>query len=232
MSGRLSVVIVTLNEAAGLPLLLADLTRAPELVGELLVVDGGSRDGTPGVAALAGARVIHSPAGRGMQLARGVAASTGAWILLLHGDARLPADWPGVVMGAMAQARRHAWAFRLGIAGPGPGLRLVELLVSLRSRLRSLPYGDQGLLIERTWLAAAGGITPLPLMEDLELAERLRRRQAIGLLPAAVTVSARRWQRLGVLRTSLTNARLRRAWRRGVAPEALVATYERGRFGP
>lgn len=232
MSCRLSVVIVALDEAAGLPLLLADLARAPELAGELLVVDGGSSDGTRRIAALGGARVLSSPAGRGLQLARGVAASSGAWILLLHADARLPAHWPAVVMEAMAQGRRHAWAFHLAIAGPGPGLRLVELLVTLRSRLRSLPYGDQGLLIERSWLAAAGGIKPLPLMEDLELVERLRRRQAIGLLPAALSVSARRWRRLGVLGTSLANARLRRAWRRGVAPEALAAAYERGRLGP
>jgi rSAM/selenodomain-associated transferase 2 len=219
------VVIVALNEAAVLPALLADLALGPAPARELLVVDGGSRDGTPQVARLGGARVIASPAGRGLQLARGVAASGAPWLLLLHADGRLPSDWGSVVAEAMAAGEGRPWAFRLAIDGPGLGLRLVEALVALRSRWRSLPYGDQGLLISRSALASAGGISPIPLMEDLELVLRLRRRQAIGVLPASLRVSGRRWRRLGVIGTTLANARLRRAWRRGVDAATLAARY-------
>ena len=222
---RLSVVSVARDEAAALPALLADLAHGPAPSRELLVVDGGSRDGTARLARLGGARVIPSPAGRGLQLARGVAASAAPWLLLLHADVRLPSDWGPVVAAAMAAGAERPWAFRLAIEGPGLGLRLVERLVALRSRWRSLPYGDQGLLISRSTLAAAGGIAPIPLMEDLELVLRLRRRQAIGVLPASLRVSGRRWRRLGVVGTALANARLRRAWRRGESAASLAARY-------
>ena len=221
----LSVVIVARDEAAALPALLADLARGPVPARELLVVDGGSRDGTARLARLGGARVIPSPAGRGLQLALGVAASEAPWLLLLHADVRLPSDWGAVVAAAMAAGQGRPWAFRLAIDGRGLGLRLVEALVALRSRWRSLPYGDQGLLISRSALAAAGGIAPIPLMEDLELVLRLRRHQAIGVLPASLRVNGRRWRRLGVVGTALANARLRRAWRRGVDAATLAARY-------
>jgi len=221
-----SVVIPVRDEATRLPLLLADLATAPaDLLREVWVVDGGSGDGSPRLALLAGSRLLHSPAGRGSQLQRGIAACSSPWLLLLHADARLPAGWCSVVRRAMADGRRQAWAFRLAIEGSDSSLRLVEALVAVRSRWLSLPYGDQGLLISRSWLAAAGGIAPLPLMEDLELAMRLRRREAIGVLPASLQVSGRRWQRLGVLRTAIANARLRRAWQRGADPAQLAALY-------
>ncbi len=223
----LSVVIPVRNEAAGLPPLLADLHAAAALVREVLVVDGGSRDATRVVASLAGARVLGTAAGRGRQLAAGAAAATAPWLLLLHGDVRLPPQWSEAVSAALACGDGTAWAFPLAIEGADPGLRLVELAVALRTRWRSLPYGDQGLLLSRRLYDAAGGIAPLPLMEDLEFVQRLRRRAPIRCLAPAVRVNGRRWRELGVWGTVAANARLRRAWRRGVAPEQLAATYYR-----
>ncbi len=228
MRPPLSVVIAARNEARDLPALLADLATAPELVREVLVVDGGSRDGTPRLAALAGARVLHDGSGRGGQLAAGVARSTGAWLLLLHGDVRLPPGWARALAGAISAGETNAWAFRLRICGGDPALRLVELAVELRSRWRQLPYGDQGLLLARRLHDAAGGIAPLPLMEDLEFVQRLRRQARIGLLAPALRVNGRRWRRLGVWQTVLANARLRRAWRRGAPAAQLAARY----YGP
>jgi len=228
MKPCLSVVIVARNEAARLPSLLADLAGAADGLHELVVVDGSSSDGTPVLAQLAGARVIHGQGGRGGQLAAGVAATEGTWLLLLHADTRLPLGWRAMVERAMAGSERRAWAFRLGIEGGGAALRLVEALVELRSRWRQLPYGDQGLLIARSWLAAAGGIRPIPLMEDLDLVLRLRRRGPVEVLPARLQVSGRRWRERGVIGTALANLRLRRAWRRGESPVRLAARYSRG----
>jgi len=228
MKPCLSVVIVARNEAARLPSLLADLAGAADGLHELVVVDGSSSDGTPVLAQLAGARVIHGQGGRGGQLAAGVAATEGTWLLLLHADTRLPLGWRAMVERAMAGSERRAWAFRLGIEGGGAALRLVEALVELRSCWRQLPYGDQGLLIARSWLAAAGGIRPIPLMEDLDLVLRLRRRGPVEVLPAWLVVSGRRWRERGVIGTALANLRLRRAWRRGESPERLAARYSRG----
>lgn len=221
----LSVVIPARDEAPRLPSLLADLGARDALLREVVVVDGGSGDGTAGVARLAGARLLQGPACRGAQLAAGVAASEGAWLLLLHADGRLPPHWRALVAAARRSGLGEAWAFRLAIEESGPALRLVEALVAVRSRWRSLPYGDQGLLVSRRALEAAGGIAPLPLMEDLDLVLRLRRAGRIRLLAAAVRVSGRRWRRLGVVGTALANARLRRAWRRGEAPQRLAERY-------
>lgn len=221
----LSVVIPVRDEARGLPPLLADLAAAPALVAEVVVVDGGSRDGSATVARLAGALVLSAPPGRGSQLRQGIAASRAPWLLLLHGDSRLPEGWVESVAAAIAQGEGRAWAFRLAIGGSDPALRLVELAVSLRSRWRSLPYGDQGLLLSRTLHERAGGIAPLPLMEDLEFVLRLRRLAPIQLLPGALRVSDRRWRRLGVWQTTVANARLRRDWRRGESPDRLAQRY-------
>jgi rSAM/selenodomain-associated transferase 2 len=225
-TGPLSVIIPVRNEARGLPPLLADLATAPELVAEVLVVDGGSQDASPRVARLAGARVLASSPGRGGQLRCGIEASGAPWLLLLHGDVRLPGGWAASVARAIAGGDGCAWAFRLAIEGSDPSLRLVEFGVTLRSRWRSLPYGDQGLLLSRALHDRAGGLAPLPLMEDLEFVGRLRRQAPIRLLPGALRVSGRRWRQLGVWQTALTNARLRRAWRRGVGPELLAQRYE------
>ena len=227
----LAVVIPALREANRLPLLLADLAAAPAgLLAECLVVDGGSGDGTAALARLAGATTLNSPPGRGRQLQRGVAASTAPWLLLLHADARLPAGWGAAVQQAIersagAHQRPSAWCFDLAVEGSGLPLRLLELAVAWRSRWRQLPYGDQGLLLPRRLLEAAGGIAPLPLMEDLDLVLRLRRQATIRCLPLSLRVDGLRWRQLGVVETARRNAALRRAWRRGCSAEDLAAQY-------
>jgi rSAM/selenodomain-associated transferase 2 len=223
----LSVVIAARNEAPHLPALLAQLAAAPELVAEVLVVDGGSRDGTPLVARLAGARVLHAGAGRGRQFALGVAEARAPWLLLLHADVRLPAGWETRLSRTLERpmAGRRAWYFQLAIAAPDPALRLLELLVRLRSRWRQLPYGDQGLLLRQELYRAVGGMRSLPLMEDLDLVQRLRRRARLSSLGAALEVDGRRWRQLGLWRTTWINLQLRRAWRRGVPAAELARRY-------
>ncbi|MEO1003841.1 MAG: TIGR04283 family arsenosugar biosynthesis glycosyltransferase [Cyanobacteria bacterium J06638_7] len=231
----LSAVIAARNESARLPALLAQLADQPQLVGEVLVVDGGSDDGSAQLARLAGAKLLHCAPGRGRQLALGAAEARGSWLLLLHADVRLPRCWGACVARAIAErpgaARARpalAWYFDLTIAGRDPALRLVELGAALRSRWLQLPYGDQGLLLSRQLYEAVGGMRPLPLMEDLELAQRLRSRARLRSLGAALAVDDRRWRRLGVWRTTLANAHLRRAWRRGEALEVLARRYYGG----
>jgi rSAM/selenodomain-associated transferase 2 len=226
MSGaHLAVVVPSFNEATRLPLLLADLAAGPaDLMAELVVVDGGSRDGTPQLARLGGAQVMHAQASRGWQLQRGVAATTAPWLLLLHADARLQPGWSEALRRAMA-APEAVWAFDLAVEGPGVALRLLEWAVRLRSQLRRLPYGDQGLLLPRALLERAGGIPPLPLMEDLLLIQRLQRLAPIRRLGCPLQVNGRRWQRHGVLGTAWRNARLRQAWRRGISPQHLAHRY-------
>ncbi len=229
----LSVVVPVLNEAQRLPALLAQLQQASELVGEVLVVDGGSGDASRSIAALAGAKLLRQSGGRGRQLAAGVAAARGCWLLLLHGDCSLPRGWDLALRRAIQQGESlnpkpngaQAYYFELAIGGRQPGLRLVELAVGLRSRWWQRPYGDQGLLLPAALLAAAGGVKPIPLMEDLDLVQRLRRHGRLVSLRLRLSVDGRRWKRLGIWGATLANARLRRAWRRGVDPEELAQRY-------
>jgi rSAM/selenodomain-associated transferase 2 len=229
-SPGLSVVIAARNEARRLPLLLSQLAAAPQLVREVWLVDGGSRDGTPLLAHLAGARVLHSAPGRGGQLALGAREAGAPWLLLLHADVRLPAGWGERLAAVIASDRSgsRAWYFLLAIAARSPALRLVEWAVRLRSRWRQQPYGDQGLLLPMELYRAAGGIRPLPLMEDLDLVLRLGRRARLCSLGVALRVDGRRWQRRGVWRTTWSNLQLRRAWRSGVPAEQLASRYYDG----
>ena len=155
-----------------------------------------------------------------------MAASSGGWLLLLHGDVRLPAEWQQAVRAAIRHGDDAAWAFRLGIRGAHPGLRLVEMLVNLRCRWWGVPYGDQGLLLSRKRYDRSGGLRSIPLMEDLEYALRLRRQVPIRSLPAPIMVSGRRWRRLGIWRTTWINHRLRQDWFRGASPADLARRYD------
>ncbi|MEB3320979.1 MAG: TIGR04283 family arsenosugar biosynthesis glycosyltransferase [Cyanobium sp.] len=223
----LSVVIAARDEAARLPALLAQLAAAPALIREVLVVDGGSRDATAQAARLAGATLVRCDPGRGLQYAAGAALAVAPWLLLLHADARLPPGWAGRLSAVIAAADRRptAWYFELAIADPAPALRLVELAVRLRSRWRQRPYGDQGLLLPQALYRAVGGMRPLPLMEDLDLVERLGRRARLRSLGLALRVDGRRWRSRGVWQTTLANWRLRRDWHRGVSAAVLARRY-------
>lgn len=231
----ITVVIPTLDEAARLPLLLADLAADGGLITEVIVVDGGSGDATPTVARLAGARVLTAPASRGAQLVAGIAQARGPWLWLLHADARLPRDWHLRLLPVLAgpdTGSLRAWYGHLRVQLPGPHYRLLELAVRWRSRWWQRPYGDQSLLLTRRCHDQVGGIRPLPLMEDLEFAQRLARRGRFVSLGLPVQVDGRRWRRLGLLGTLWANAALRRAWRRGVAPQLLYGAYQKAQRRP
>ena len=216
-----SVVIPVLQEAQQLPSLLAQLQGQEEV----WVVDGGSRDGSGQIARSMGAHWLRSEASRGVQLRLGAAQATRPWLLFLHADARLPSQWPLVLARVLRDPAVAAAAFRLRVNGCGWKLRLLEQLVDWRCRCRGLPYGDQGLALAADVYQRSGGYQPIPLMEDLELVQRLHRYGDVVQTPAAVQVSARRWQRLGVWRSSWRNAQLRRAWRKGVPIDQLAGRY-------
>jgi len=217
----LSVIIPALDATATLPATIAALAGLP---GEVVVVDGGSSDGTADLAARLGALVVRSPRGRGRQLAAGVAAARGEWLLLLHADTILAPGWAAAAWGFMAANPGKAAHFRFALDAAEPQARRLERLVAWRCRRLGLAYGDQGLLLSRALLEAVGGIRDLPLMEDVDLVRRIGRKRLVGLEVDAVT-SAARWRREGWTRRSLRNLACLSLYLLGAPPRMIARIY-------
>ncbi len=224
---RLSVVVPALDEREHLPRLLDSLERADESPDEVLVVDGGSTDGTPGVAAgRAGVRTLASERGRGAQLAAGALEATGELLLFLHADARVEPHALAALRAAFeADDTLDAAGMLQRIEHGARVYRWIERAANARVR-RGLVYGDSGLCVRRRAYDAAGGFRSLALFEDVDLSRRLRRRGRVRLVAGAgVVVSPRRWEREGVVRRTAWNRVLTLAFLAGVDPQRLARYY-------
>jgi rSAM/selenodomain-associated transferase 2/rSAM/selenodomain-associated transferase 1 len=220
---RISVVIPALNEEEHLEAALESVTREPDI--EVIVVDGGSTDGTAGLALARGARLLTTNAQRARQMNAGAAAASAPVLLFLHGDTRLPPGFSGHALELLGGRGTAAGAFRLAVAGRSRGLRLVEGLANARSRLLHLPYGDQGLFVMADLFRRLGGFPELPIMEDVVFVRRLKERGRIAIAPCSALTSDRRWRRLGILRTTLVNQAVFTGFFLGVDPARLAGWY-------
>ncbi|MBN2242668.1 MAG: TIGR04283 family arsenosugar biosynthesis glycosyltransferase [Acidobacteria bacterium] len=225
LEGRaeVSVIIPTCNEAAAIGRTLRHLAWEP--VSEIIVCDGGSADATGEIAAGAGAVVLKVPGGRARQQNEGAHLAKGDILLFLHADTLPPAGFGDIIREALDDPRTVAGAFRLRTDGAGIAMRLVEGLANFRSAFLQYPYGDQGLFMEKRVFDEEGGFSSLPIMEDFELVGRLRRRGRIATLEKAALTSARRWKRLGVLRTTLINRIMIAGFRCGIPAHRLERFY-------
>ncbi|NIS60731.1 MAG: DUF2064 domain-containing protein [Proteobacteria bacterium] len=224
---RISIIIPTLNEAANLPATLASTRSASNV--EVIVVDGGSSDETVKVARSWGTRVFILAPGRARQMNAGAAQATGDVLLFLHGDTRLPRRYDHYIRKTLAHPHAVAGAFQLRIDGRVPGLRIAERMVNLRSRRLQFPYGDQAIFLRADLFREMGGFPDMPIMEDFEMIRRLRRRGRIVIAPVPILTSARRWENLGILRTTLINYAIPLAYYLGASPSRLARWYSRKR---
>lgn len=221
---KLSVVIPALNEEAHIHVCIASALAAG--ADEVIVVDGGSADGTCEIASAAGARVITADRGRGMQLNAGAAAASGDILLFLHADAVLPSIAKQEIIDLLNAG--DAGYFRLCFADRSWSVRLVAWAANLRASLFSLPYGDQALFIRRSRYEALGGFRSYPFLEDLDFVRRARRTGSLRGLPYSVTVSARRLLKpfpLAPIVVSLRNVAIALLFLGGVSPERLIKRY-------
>ncbi|TWU18368.1 TIGR04283 family arsenosugar biosynthesis glycosyltransferase [Allorhodopirellula heiligendammensis] len=226
MEKSVSIIIPTLNESQTIENAL-HAARALEGL-EIIVSDGGSVDDTVARARQFAQRhdgdviVIHSPLGRGRQLAAGARIARGDVLLFLHADNQLPAH----AISQIAQASWPVWGgFRQRIDHPSWRFRILEIGNALRAIVFGRVFGDQALYVHRSRYNEVGGFAEVELMEDVLLSSQLFRHHRPRLLAGPVTVDPRRWLRRGVVRQTWLNWQLQYAFARGATPEELRKRY-------
>lgn len=229
----LAIILPVLNEASTIRVALTRLAELRHRGAAVIVVDGGSGDGTPALAAGLADHVLAAPRGRAVQMNAGaqhaLADPATDILLFLHADTRLP-DRADAFVAAACSGRSLAWGrFDVSIDGRSAALPLVAALMNLRSRLSGICTGDQCIFMTRAMYTAAGGFAAIALMEDVEFSRRARRLAWPRALRARAITSGRRWERDGVLRTVLLMWRLRIAFYFGGDPARLAATYRDAR---
>ena len=221
---RLSIIIPVLNEADTIAARLDALQALRARGVEVIVVDGGSTDGSAGRAAPFADRVITAPRGRGRQMNAGAEQATGEVLLFLHADTVLP-DLATERIEAAVTGGALWGRFDVRIDGASVMLPIVAALMNGRSRLTGIATGDQAIFATREAFARVGGFPDIPLMEDIAFSSTMRRIARPACLTEKVTTSGRRWEKHGVWRTILTMWWLRLRFWLGVSPQALAREY-------
>jgi rSAM/selenodomain-associated transferase 2 len=227
MKPVLSIVIPALNEAAGLEATLQALQPLRLRGVELVLADGGSSDSTPTLAQPWVDAVVDAPRGRALQMNAGAARARASVLLFLHADTRLPPLADVLVLQAVQRSDKGAcWGrFDVRIEGRAWMLRVVAVLMNLRSRASGIATGDQAIFITREAFERVGGFPEQALMEDIEISRRLKRLGRPACLRARVCTSGRRWEQRGVWRTIVLMWRLRWRYWRGESPARLAEAY-------
>ncbi len=221
----LSVIIPCLNEAEGIADTLQALAALRARGAEIVVVDGGSSDGTPEIAHPHADHVISAARGRARQMNAGAKHARGDILLFLHADCRLPESADAAITDGLNRAQARWGRFDVTLTGAHPLLKVVGTMMNLRSRLTGVATGDQGLFVTRSLLEAAGGFPEIALMEDVAMSKRLKRYGKPLCLRHRMRVSGRRWEKHGVLRTIVLMWRLRLEYWLGADPEKLAPRY-------
>ncbi len=221
----LSIVIPTYNSSVVLKQTIQSV-QGKAGVGEILIVDGGSTDGTAQAAAELGARCITAAKGRGSQLKAGAEAAVGAWLLFLHADTVLEEGWEKHVGAFMnkPENENRAGYFIFTLNEDTKAARRLERVVARRCTWLGLPYGDQGLLIHQSLYEEVGGYADIPLMEDVDVVRKIGKGRLVPV-PVRALTSASKYQKSGYLKRMLRNVSCLTLYFLGVSPERIVKLY-------
>ncbi len=222
---KISIIIPTINEANNLPLLLSDLSIISK-EGELLIVDGGSKDNTTDIGKIYGAKVFKSKEkNRGLQLDIGANNAKGDWLIFLHADSRLNNDWYVKIKSNLIDNENFIYFFRFKIEHKNIFFRILEILVNFRSKYLKQPYGDQGLIIHRKNYFKNNGFRKIPLMEDFDFINRINNKKNLKQLNFPIFTSARKWEKTNIILQTLKNYNFRRRWLRGESIKSIYSEY-------
>lgn len=219
----MSVIVPVLNEADSIGQVFESVSQQNV---DVIVVDGGSHDGTLCIAAGHDhCQVIESEKGRSIQMNAGAAIATGDILLFLHADTRLPGQYLAILQGDFWKSGKSWGRFDVTLSGGNPLFRMIETMMNIRSSLTGICTGDQAIFIKRRTFEQLGGFAPIPLMEDVEISKRLKKVSRAFRVRQRVTTSSRRWQQKGIVRTILLMWQLRLMYFVGVTPQNIARKY-------
>jgi len=224
---RLSIIIPVLNESRALAGQLPALQLLRAAGHELILVDGGSTDGSCQRSLNQVDHLLHTEAGRALQMNAGAAVASGEVLLFLHVDTGLPPGAAATVLDGLNRSGRCWGRFDVRLSGVHPAFRLIEFMMNLRSRLSGIATGDQALFVRRDAFESVGGFAPVALMEDVMISSALKTLGRPLCLRETVRSSSRRWERHGIVRTVWLMWRLRLAFFLGANPSDLHRRYYR-----
>jgi rSAM/selenodomain-associated transferase 2 len=224
-----SFIIPVLHEAEGINHVIETLYHQfPDEVFEVIVVDGDLQGSTLQALQRSDVIALTSSPGRGMQLNAGAEAAHGEYLIFLHADTTLPPNALQEVRAILSDERYVAGAFTLRFDSRHWAMRLINLTAPWRTRLTRYPYGDQAIFMTKTYFNKLGGYAEIPIMEDLDLVRRIKKRgDKICISKAKVLTSARRWEQEGIIYSSLRTWILASLYCSGVPAEKLVNHYRR-----
>lgn len=226
MSATISIIIPVLNEESSIE---SAFSHARKIADEVIIVDGGSTDGTLEILSGFDCKLFHSSRGRGQQLYAGAEQSTGDILLFLHADTWLPADARAQLLECWksfdAPKDSFSGCFEQKINDPGSIYRWIETGNRWRAKRQQLPYGDQGIFVSRELYDSVGGMPQIPLMEDFEFARLISAKAKLEILPGPIHVDVRRWEKVGPIRQTFRNWTIALRYRLGVSPEKLKKKY-------
>ncbi len=226
---KISIIIPVLNEEKKIKnTLTAILNNSNKDQIEIIIIDGGSTDETVKIVQSMGITIYISPQkGRANQMNFGASKATGNIFLFFHGDTIIPPNFPNIIREILGKSTIVAGAFLLKINSKNKALKFIEIMANWRSYLFSLPYGDQGIFLKRSIFEQIGGFQNLEIMEDFDLIQRLKKLGKIRIAEASVITCDRRWQKLGILKTTLINQLVIMGYYSGISPKKLNQFYRR-----
>jgi len=222
---KISIIIPTINAANNLPLLLSDLSINKK-EGEIIIVDCGSEDKTIDLANIYGAKVFKSKEkNRGLQLDLGAKNAREDWLIFLHADTRLTHGWFEKIISLLNLDKNNIYYFKFKINHKKIIYRFLEILVNFRSKYLKKPYGDQGLIINRTTYFKNNGFKKIPLMEDVDFLRRLDNKKDLKQLNLPIFISSRKWEKTNIFLQAIKNWNFRRRWLKGESLKSIYSDY-------
>ena len=222
---KISIIIPTLNESEKLPVLISDLAEI-EKDAEIIIVDANSEDMTKEISIISGAKYFSVKKGnRGLQLNYGAREAKGKWLLFLHADSRFDKNWSKEIKSVIKRNIDFIYFFKFKIKNKKFIYRFLEFFVNLRSSFLKIPYGDQGLLINKKNFLKQNGFNEIPIMEDIDFISRVKKKENLIPLKTSIFTSHRKWDKKSVIKQSIRNWQYRKRWLKGESLKDIYAEY-------